>query len=61
MRISMEEKEKLVVGPRWQPCIRTDWPTDCQSYNNFDLDLFNDRPEEQATEQSSIRFIDDVP
>jgi hypothetical protein len=29
--ISKEKEEKLVMGPRWRPDTRTDWPTDCQS------------------------------
>jgi hypothetical protein len=28
---NLKEKEKLVVGPRWAPDTKTDWPTDCRS------------------------------
>jgi hypothetical protein len=30
----------LVAGPRWVPDTKTDWPTDCRSYYNFDFDSF---------------------
>jgi hypothetical protein len=29
-KINFEENEKL-VGPRWVPDTKTDWPTDCRS------------------------------
>jgi hypothetical protein len=34
----VEEKEKLVAGPRWWADTRTDWPTDRRSSNSFDFD-----------------------
>jgi hypothetical protein len=38
--ISKIEKEKLVMGLRWWPGTRTDWPTDRQSLGNI---VFDDR------------------
>jgi hypothetical protein len=32
---NFKEKEKLVVGPRWVPDTKMDWPTDY----NFDFDF----------------------
>jgi hypothetical protein len=34
---NFKEKEKLVVGPRWAPDTKTDWPTDCRSQINFNF------------------------
>jgi hypothetical protein len=31
LKENLKEKEKLVVGPRWAPDTKTDWPTDCRS------------------------------
>jgi hypothetical protein len=35
----MEEKAKLVAGPRWWSDTRRDWPTDRRSQENFDFNL----------------------
>jgi hypothetical protein len=32
---NFKEKEKLIKGPRWAPDTKTDWPSDCRSYINF--------------------------
>jgi hypothetical protein len=32
-------KEKLFAGPRRAPDTRTDWPTDCRSYINFNFNF----------------------
>jgi hypothetical protein len=36
---NFKEKEKLVMGPRWVPHTRTDWPTDWRSLCGFDFDF----------------------
>jgi hypothetical protein len=36
---NINEKEKLVVGPRWAPDTKTDWPTDCGSKFNFNFNF----------------------
>jgi hypothetical protein len=40
---NFKKKEKLVVGPRWVPDTKTDWPTDCRSSLNFNLLVSADR------------------
>jgi hypothetical protein len=37
--ISMEQKEEIVVGLRWQSDSRTDCPTDRRSEGHFDVDF----------------------
>jgi hypothetical protein len=36
---NLKEKEEFVTGLRWDPDTKTDWPTDCRSYCDFDLDF----------------------
>jgi hypothetical protein len=31
LKLSKKEGEKLVMGPRWVPDTKTNWPTDCRS------------------------------
>jgi hypothetical protein len=35
---NVKEKEKLIAGPGWAPDTKTDWPTVCRSYCDFDFD-----------------------
>jgi hypothetical protein len=39
MIISTEDKEKLVAHLRCWSDIKTDWPVDCQSQDNFGVDF----------------------
>jgi hypothetical protein len=34
-----ESNKNLVMGPRWVPDRKTDWPTDRQLQHNFGFDL----------------------
>jgi hypothetical protein len=31
LKENIKENEKLVVGPRWAPDTKSDWPIDCRS------------------------------